>query len=110
MIKNNSGILPFRNCLLLLPKQVDEKTEAGIIVATATQLEREQLAQTEGVVIAIGESAFEGWSMEIKDRPKVGETVVFTKYSGMVRKGEDGLQYRLIIDEDVRAVVQVNKE
>lgn len=100
---NQSGIRPFRNCLLLLPKQIEEKTEAGIIVATATQLEREQLAQTEGVVVSIGALAFQGW--EAEDLPKIGDTVVFTKYAGMMRDGNDGLQYRLIIDEDVRAVV-----
>lgn len=101
---NKSGIRPFRNCLLLLPKQIEEKTSAGIIVATSGQLEREQLAQTEGVVVAIGALAFEGW--EAEDLPKIGDTVVFTKYAGMMRNGNDDLQYRLIIDEDVRAVVQ----
>ncbi len=101
---NNSGIRPFRNCLLLLPDQIEETTEAGIIVATASQLEREQLAQTEGKVVSIGALAFEGW--EAEDLPKVGDTVVFTKYAGMMRNGNDGLQYRLIIDEDVRAIVE----
>ena len=100
---NNSGIRPFRNCILLLPKQIEEKTEAGIFVATQGQLEREQLAQTEGVVVAIGALAFQGW--EAEDLPRIGDTVVFTKYAGMMREGKDSLQYRLIIDEDVRAVV-----
>ena len=104
MIRNGSGIRPFRNCLLLLPKQIDEKSEGGIIMATGKELEREQLAQSEGVVVAMGEAVFTGWGFDITDRPKIGDTVVFTKYAGMVRKGDDGLQYRLILDEDVRAI------
>ena len=107
VIKNKSGIKPFRNCLLLLPKQLEGKTEAGIIVATSGQLEREQLAQTEGIVVALGALAFKGW--EAEDLPKIGDTVVFTRYAGMMREGEDELQYRLIIDEDVKAIV-IKKE
>lgn len=103
---NKSGIRPFRNNILLLPKQIEETTEGGIIVATATQLDREQLAQTEGVVVAMGAMAFQDW--EAEDLPKIGDTVVFTKYAGMMRNGEDNLQYRLIIDEDVRAIVANN--
>lgn len=108
MIENKSGIRPFRNCILLLPKQIEEKTAAGIIVATSSQLEREQLAQTEGVVVSLGALAFKGW--EAEDLPKIGDIVVFTKYAGMMRNGEDGLQYRLIIDEDVRAIVNGENE
>jgi len=44
MVENKSGIRPFRNCLLILPKQLEEKTASGVIVATAANLEREQLA------------------------------------------------------------------
>ena len=103
-IRNKSGICPFRNSILLLPKQISEKSESGIIMCSPAQLEREQLGQTEGVVVAIGSTAFK--ESGASDLPKVGDTVVFTRYAGMMRKGSDELQDRLIIDEDVRAVIQ----
>lgn len=95
---NNSGIIPKGHRILVLPEAVEEVSAGGIIMATATQQQREQMGQTDGVVIAIGATAFsdlgEPWC-------KVGDRVIFAKYAGLMRKGKDEKEYRIINDLDV---------
>lgn len=97
---NQSGVTPCGHRLLVLPIEVEDKTEMGIILRTKDQNDREQMAQVEGTVVALGETCW-------KDQPdgipwcKVGDSIVFAKYSGLVRKGKDGKEYRIINDLDV---------
>lgn len=103
-MENTSGLWPAGHRILIKTKKIEEKTESGIIVATLSQLDREQLSVHSGVVVAIGHSAY-------ADQPtpwcKVGDEVTFGKYSGLVYKGEetkDGNEYRMINDLDVVAI------
>jgi len=101
MIKNTSGIVPVGISILVLPDNVKTKTDSGIIMGTGEQLEREQLKQTDGVVVAIAENAY----FDETPRCKVGDRVIMAAYAGMIRKGNDELTYRLIRDADVVAVL-----
>jgi len=56
------------------------------------------------VVIAVGDDA---WSDESKPRAKPGDTVLVTKYAGMMVKGADQKQYRLVNDRDIFCGVEV---
>ena len=109
MSLNNSGIKPVGLSILVLPEQVAEKTAAGIILGTPMELEREQLKQTEGVVVEIGPLAFHDELDEKGNRIprcKVGDRVVMTAYAGMIKEGKDELKYRLIRDCDVIGVLE----
>lgn len=100
---NDSGINPKGHRILVLPDEVETKTASGIVVATGTAELREQLAQVDGIVIAMGNTCF-------SDQPEswcaVGERVIFGKYSGIIRDGKDGKKYRIINDLDVVATVE----
>lgn len=98
---NTSGITPVGISILVLPDQISEKTESGIVLATDSQLEREQMAQTDGLVVAIAEHAF----YDEKPRCKVGDRIIMAKFAGMMREGLDGNTYRLIKDNDVVALI-----
>lgn len=100
---SKAGIIPVGLSVLVLPEQVDEKSEGGIIVATIPELEREQMRQTDGVVIAIGPEA---WNDEKAPRCKVGDRIVMIAYAGMIRKGQDGLNYRLVRDTEVIGILE----
>lgn len=100
---SNSGIRPVGETILVLPDQIEEKTAGGIIVGTPADIERQQLGQIEGVVVAVSPYA---WADEEVPRATVGDRVIFAKYAGMVRKGKDELTYRLINDTDVKAVLE----
>lgn len=102
MINNHSGIYPVGHRVLILPEQIEEKTEAGIILHTVSQKAREEMAQIEGKVIAIGTTAY-------SDQPIpwccVGDKVIIGKYSGLIYDGKDGQKYRVINDLDIVAVL-----
>jgi len=102
-MENVSGIHPKGHRILILPNQIEEKTAGGIIVATATQLDREALGQMYGVVIEIGNTCY-------ADQPEawcnIGDRVSFGRYSGLVYTGVDGKTYRVISDLDVVASVE----
>lgn len=97
------GISPRGARILVLPDSVETKTASGIITSTGTAALREELAQVDGVVIAMGNTCYH-------DQPepycKVGDRVIFGKYSGIFREGKDGKTYRVINDLDVVAVLE----
>lgn len=98
MKKNESGIYPVGVSVLILPDPIDQTTESGIVLSTHEQHSREEMGQTDGIVVAIADNAYYD---ESKPRCKVGDRVIMAKYAGMVREGLDGLTYRLINDSDV---------
>lgn len=103
-MKNQSGISPTEFKVLVLPKVVDEKSKGGIILPDEKK-DRDQFAQMEGELVAVSPLAFtysddQGW-----DKPKPGDRVLFAKYAGAVVKGKDGIDYRIVNDKDVAAVL-----
>ena len=100
-----SGIIPTEFKVLVEPKKVEEKTKGGII-KPAENVERDQYAAMEGVIIAASPLAFtyENWPHGAR-KPQVGDRVIFAKYSGAKVTGKDGVEYRLIADKDIGAVL-----
>ena len=96
------GITPVGARVVILPDEVETTTKSGIITATGTQVMREEMAQVDGIVVAMGNTCYH-------DQPEpwcaVGDRVVFGKYSGIFRTGKDGRTYRVINDLDVVAVI-----
>jgi co-chaperonin GroES (HSP10) len=101
-MQNLSGITPVGVSLLILPDAVEQTTESGIVISSNTEHAREELRQTDGVVIALGSKAY----FDEDARCKVGDRVIMAAYSGMIRKGKDGRNYRLILDDDVKAILE----
>lgn len=100
---NTSGIRPVGHRILILPEQVEEVSEAGIILHTVAQADREALAQMYGTVIEMGGDCY------LDTRTiwcSVGNRVSFAKYSGLIYKGLDEQTYRIINDLDVVSIVE----
>jgi len=83
----------------------DEALESykGSIVIPDTAKDRVQMAQTTGILVAVGKTA---WAEERKHyncgaMAEIGQRVIFSKYGGLVMTGADGEQYRLIYDDDI---------
>lgn len=108
MIENKSGITPLGHRLLILPEEVEEVSSGGIIIAIGTGKEREQLAQVMGTVVAVGQTCWK--DQAVGDWAKPGDRVMFGKYSGLITIGKDEVQYRLISDLDIVALLEVEKE
>jgi len=79
------------------PDAIEEVTAGGIILSATTQ-EREQAATVTGVVVGVGDSAFEG-SQVVRE----GDRILFAKYGGLVHK-ENGIEFRFLNDEDLIAI------
>ena len=96
-MNNASGIHPRGWRVLLKPLEVEEKTASGIIISTKENSDREQMANTTGEVIEVGEGC-NGWC-------KAGDRIVHAKYAGLIYLGKDGVTYRIVNDEDIVAVL-----
>ena len=102
-----SGINPVGHRILILPREVAKTTASGIIVATESGRVREQMSNTTGIVVAMGNTCYddmkEAWC-------KLGDKVAFAKYAGLLYKGKDGKDYRMVNDGDITAVLDNDVE
>ena len=97
------AIRPAGHRVLVLPDPVEEVTASGIIMVSETT-ERDKQSQMFGTVVDIGFTAFKDFGGH--NWCNIGDRIAFAKYGGFIIKDpEDGVEYRLLNDEDVCAVV-----
>lgn len=99
---SNVGIIPVGHRVLVLPVEIEQTTKSGIIITDMTKM-MEESAQTQGTIIAIGETC---WDDQPSPWAKVGDFVMFGKYAGVVYEGNDGQKYRVLNDRDIVAVLK----
>lgn len=102
---NPSGIWPTEFKVVIRPEDIEKITKGGIIIPVS-EAERLQNAATEGTIIAVSPLAFsyEKWPDGYAP-PKVGDRIVYSKYSGMKKKGKDDVEYIIMNDKDIVAVL-----
>jgi chaperonin GroES len=91
---SNPTIKPLADRVLVEPLEAETKTASGIIIPD-TAKEKPQ----KGIVIAVGPGT--------KDEPltvKVGDTVLYGKYSGTELKLE-GTEYLMMRESDILAII-----
>jgi chaperonin GroES len=94
------NLKPLSNKIILEPVSTEEKTKSGIIIPeTANQEKPEQ-----GKVLAVGPGKPMKNGERSKMDVKVGDTVIFSKYSPSEIK-VDGKEYLVVGEEDVLAIV-----
>ena len=101
-MENTSGIQPVEYKVLVLPEQIEEKTEGGIILPDTTK-EKEEWAQIKATLVAVGGNAFKDpdWNEPV---PQIGDQVYIAKYAGNFIEGIDGKEYRLCNDKDIAGI------
>lgn len=97
--ERNPGISAKHYKVLVLPDQVSDTTSGGIALPEMTK-DKEEMGQTEGVLVSCGSQAFCDWD----DPPTAGQRVVFARYAGQSITGEDGFSYRLMNDNDIGGI------
>jgi chaperonin GroES len=109
MSENTSGVNPLGDAVLVKPDN-DLPTKHGILEIPQSIVDRHSMAQTYGILIAWGPTAFKFEEKEygVTYQPKVGQRMMFSKYGGIIVKGEDGKQYRMFKDGDLLAEVSEN--
>ena len=93
------NIKPIFYRVVLLPKEADKETKSGIILPTAS-LEKSQIA----TVMAVGEGGIVD-GKEVKMQVKVGQEVIYSKYSGTEFTYE-GKKYIVIKQNDILAILE----
>ena len=90
--------------ILVLPFKMKEKSKGGIIHTEST-LERQQVASTCGLVLAMGPNCYD--KEKFPDGPwcKKGDWVIFARYAGS-RIQIDGGEVRLLNDDEVLATIE----
>jgi len=91
---------PLGDRLLVKPNPSEEKTKSGIVLPDSAQ-EKPQ----EGKVIAVGKGAIDEKGNKIPMEVKVGNVVLYSKYSGTEVK-IDGQEHLIIKESDVLAIVE----
>ncbi len=89
---------PLADRVLIEVKEEETKTKGGILLPDTAQKKSQK-----GVVIAVGEGKYNDNGQRIPMDVKVGDEVLFAKYSGTEIE-EDGKNYLLITERDVLCV------
>ncbi len=101
MKKNPSKVKPVEFKVIVELDEVESKTKGGIIIPL-TLVEKQQMTQVLGTLIAVGGNCFEEWKDPI---PKIGDRVYVARAAGYVIKGADGKEYKLMNDQDIAALI-----
>lgn len=96
------NIRPVEYKVLVKPCEVEEKTVGGLYLPDQAR-DKEKFAKSEGTIVAVGAIAFT--DPDWLDNPRVGDRVLFDRYAGSLVKDEDGIEYRLINDKEIGAVL-----
>jgi chaperonin GroES len=94
------SIRPLQDRIIIKRVREEEKTKGGIIIPDTAKEK-----PVEGKVIAVGKGAIQKDGSVRKLEVKVGDTVLFAKYSGSDVK-IDGEDHLIIREEDVLAIVE----
>lgn len=104
MSEHNPGWKPCGFRVIVKPNKVEEVTSGGIVLAQSL-VDKEDMAQIDAVVVAIGpECWYDSPSKGNRPWCEVGDTVMIARYAGLLREGVDGEEYRVINDRDIVAV------
>jgi chaperonin GroES len=94
------NIRPLRDRLIVKRLEEEEKTKGGIIIPDSAK-EKPQ----EGEVVAVGSGRVNEQGKVTPIDLKVGDKILFSKYSGTEIKIE-GEEYLIIREEDVQGVIE----
>ncbi len=100
LFKTMSNYKPLNDHVLIKPFAVDEVSKAGIILPDTIDKEKPE----RGEVVAIGEGRLLENGQRAPISLKVGDKVIFKKYSPDEIPGEEDLL--MIKEEDVMAIIQ----
>ena len=91
---------PLGDRVVVKAVEAEEKTKSGIVLPD-TAKEKSQ----EGEVIAVGAGRFLDNGTRLAPEVKVGDRVIYSKYGGTDIK-QDGVEYLILNERDILAIVQ----
>ena len=116
-MKNESGIYPCGNRVLVFVDQIDDKMKDSLIELLPDTIEAQQSSNASGTLIEAGPDAFQhktemvysnagavaekrvsGYSLPFA---RSGDRISFAKFAGQKYTGKDGKRYLVLNDEDI---------
>ncbi|MFQ3662607.1 MAG: co-chaperone GroES [Chloroflexaceae bacterium] len=94
-------IRPLGDRVVVKPMEREERTKGGIFLPDTASKERPM----EGTVLAVGEGRRDDSGKLIPMNVKVGDKVLFAKYSGTEFKIDD-VEYLILSEKDVLGIIQ----
>lgn len=91
------------NVVVAMPPE--ETVTAGGIIIPQNAAERERMCEVRGRVISVSPAAFDFADFG-GAHPKKGDAVIVAKFAGIMTKGDDGRDYRILLDKDISAVIE----
>ena len=96
------NIKPLGNRVVIEPLEKDQETFAGgELVLPDTAKEKPQ----QGKILAVGPGRLDEDGKRIPMEVKVGDTVVYSKYTGTTYKTEDGEEILFLKESDILAIL-----
>ena len=92
---------PLGDRIIIKPLEPETKTKGGIVLPDTVK-EKPQ----EGKVIAVGKGKILENGTVQKPEVKEGDTVLYGKYSGTEITAKDGVEYLIVREEDILAIVK----
>lgn len=93
-------IQPLQDRVIVKPKEAEETTKGGIILPDTAKEK-----PIEGTIVAVGDGKVTDDGKVIKLTVKVGDTVLYGKYSGTEVKIE-GEEYLIMRESDIYGIVK----
>ena len=94
-------IKPLADRVVVKPLEAEEKTKGGIVLPD-TAKEKPQ----EGKVVAVGKGKASDEGKVIPLEVKVGDRVLYGKYSGTEVSTKEGEEYLIMREEDIFAIIK----
>ena len=104
-MKNESGIVPVGHRVLIRTINTERITSGGIVIPDPVA-EKKDKEQVRATVIDYGDTAWMAEGLGSKPWAAVGDTVLIGKYAGVLVKGKDDVQYRIINDDEIQARIE----
>ena len=93
------NLKPLHDRLVVKPIEAEEKTAGGILIP-----DNAKEKPTKGEVLAVGEGKPLDNGSVRAPKVKVGDKVIYGQYAGSSYK-QDGVEYKIIREDDVLAVI-----
>ena len=94
-------IRPLADRVVVKPADREEQTKSGIYLPDTVSKERPM----EGTVLAIGEGRLDDNGRRVPMHVRVGDKVLFAKYSGTEYKVDD-VEYLILSEKDILGIIQ----
>lgn len=105
---NGQTFTPVEYKVLVKPDLIEETDPAikrfkamGMELPEAEK-QRDKMKQITGTLLACGGKAFDDFG---DPSPKPGDKVYFAKYAGMILESDDKVEFRLMSDKDITAIL-----